>query len=390
MRRQLVPAALTLALAACTTAPPKKTPSPVVITPVAPDRSQQVPPLEAPAAPDPWQRLRDSFAMADCEADPSIMAWARTYTRSPARFESQLAAALPRLAYVQEVASQYDVAGEFVLLPWVESHFQPVASRARNRPAGMWQIMPATAAAMGLRVDSHYDGRLDVPAAAHAVMKALRRYHERFHDWRVADYAYNAGEFAVGKLIRTHGAPAAEPAIPALPVRPVTREHLAKLLAIACVVRQPERFGVTLPTLSPEHQLVKVPLGKSLPVARAADHAGMDVDRFKHLNAAFRSDTIDANKVSYLMLPAEHAQQFRTAVVEQSTRPLAEQQDTAPETDATAPDTPAPPRHTVKPGDSLWGIAKRYAVSVGDLERWNRLRGPSIKPGLVLQVGAGR
>ena len=399
MSRRLLPFTLTLVLTACATGPSQKTHHPVVTTPIATDGSQLLPPSEtAPQAQiDVWQQLRSRFEMADCAADPAITAWARTYTRHPKQFESQLSAVLPRLIYVQQVADHYDVAGEFVLLPWVESHFQPVPGRHRNRAAGMWQIMPATAGAMGLRVDDSYDGRLDVPAATHAVMKELQRYHRRFNDWRLADYAFNAGEFAVRKLVKKHGAPTELPAIPELPVRRGTREHLSKLLAIACVVREPARFGVTLPALPPERQLVKVPVDQSLSITDAASHAGMSVDRFKHLNAAFRSDTIDAQAASYLMLPAMHVQQFRSALINEtaSITANADRGPSAPlsgsandsQPSATAAATPTR-HHTVRPGDSLWRIARHYSVSVDELQRWNHLRGKSIKPGLVLKVGS--
>lgn len=397
MNRRLLPVTLTLVLTACATAPSQKTHHPVVTTPIAADRSRLLPPSETAAPPqtDVWEQLRSRFAMADCAADPAITAWARTYTRNPARFESLLSAALPRLSYVQQVAAQYDVAGEFVLLPWIESHYQPVPQRRRNQPAGMWQIMPATAGAMGLRVDDSYDGRLDVPAATHAVMKQLQRYHKRFNDWRLADYAFNAGEFAVRKLVKKHGAPAALPAIPALPVHRGTREHLSKLLAIACVIREPARFGVTLPTLAPERQLVKVPVDQSLSVTKAASHAGMSVDRFKHLNAAFRSDIIDGQAASYLVLPAKHARQFRAALVNESSgasadadRAQAISPGNAGGQEPAAKRHASPRHHTVRPGDSLWRIARHYAVSVDDLQRWNHLRGQSIKPGLVLKIGS--
>ncbi len=170
---------------------------------------------------------------------------------------------------------------------------------------------------MGLRVDGNYDARLDVPASANAVMKLLEQYHEQFRDWRVADYAYNAGEFTIRKMIQTHGMPAEQPVIPHWPVRKVTREHLTKLLAMACVVREPERFNVSLPTLPDEQHLVQVKISRSMPIARAADHAGMSVDALRQLNPAFRSDMIDAGAASYLILPARHVRQFGDALLEQ-------------------------------------------------------------------------
>lgn len=48
-------------------------------------------------------------------------------------------------------------------------------------------------------------------------------------------------------------------------------------------------------------------------------------------------------------------------------------------------------RYTVAPGDTLFGIALEYDVSVADIRRWNNLSGDSIRPGqeLVLHVRGG-
>lgn len=386
-RVSLLPLILSMVLTACANVPSGKPhPARVETTPVAPAAGQPIAPsVEMAPQPPPtdsnvWERLRSSFAMADCDADPSVLLQARRYTRHPRQFEKRLLEVMPRLVYVQQVAAQYDVAGEFVLLPWVESHFQPVSGR-RHRPAGMWQIMPVTADAMGLRIDDRYDGRLDVNAAANAVMKLLKQYHDRFHDWRVVDYAYNAGEYSIRKMIRKHGLPADEPVIPAWPVRRVTREHLTRLLAIACVVREPARFNVSLPHLSEEKHLVRIPIPHPIPMARAADHAGMPVDSLKDLNAAFRGDLVNPRVNSYLLLPRGHVQQFRDALLNQSTSASADLRPTDPRDHASSRKT-----YTVRPGDSLWKIAHDCSVSVAQLRRWNQLTGHTLKPGQVLQV----
>ena len=407
--KRLLPLALSALLTACaTTPPPRSEPGPLPVPPAS--AAIETPPPTVTAAPAPeasdvWDRLRGSFAMADCDADPAVLSWARRYTRNPQRFEQEVRDALPKLTYVQQVAAEHDVAGEFVLLPWVESGFRPIPGR-RDRPAGMWQIMPTTAAAMGLRVDRHYDGRLDVQASADAVMKLLSHYHDQFHDWRVADYAYNAGEFRTRKLVQQHGLPPATPVIPRWPVHDITREHLTKLLAMACVVREPDRFHVSLPTLTPSQHLVSVALPHSMPLARAADRAGMPLDQLKNLNAAFRNDVADTSIASYLMMPVSHAQQFRDALLNQAASASA---DRLPEasfatgigaadaTDASAAGAkPAQTvagrarTHRVKSGESLWLLARHYSVSVGDLQRWNHLHGQSIKPGQVLKISASR
>lgn len=393
--KRLLPLVLSALLSACATTPvPHPEPVPVPAAPPALAPVETVSPAAtaepAPQTGNVWDRLRGSFAMADCDADPAVLSWARRYTNNPQRFEQEVREALPKLTYVQQVAAEHGVAGEFVLLPWIESGFRPIPGR-RGRPAGMWQIMPTTAAAMGLRVDRHYDGRLDVQAAADAVMKLLSRYHDQFHDWRIADYAYNTGEFRARRLVEQHGLPPETPAIPHWPVHDITREHLTKLLAMACVVREPGRFHVSLPTLSPSQHLVSVPLPHSMPLARAADRAGMPLDQLKNLNAAFRNDIADTSVASYLMLPVSHAQQFRDALLVQADSASADRLPGSTfETNAgpdPAPVAAKPARtHRVKSGESLWQLARHYSVSVNDLQRWNHLHGEHIKPGQVLKV----
>lgn len=48
-------------------------------------------------------------------------------------------------------------------------------------------------------------------------------------------------------------------------------------------------------------------------------------------------------------------------------------------------------RYTVAPGDTLFGIALEYDVSVADIRRWNNMSGDNIRPGqeLVLHVRGG-
>lgn len=390
--RQLLPAVVSLVLAACAGVSPPPRPQHLTahLLPVA---APAMPALANPAtATGPtapldsfWDKLRNSFVLSDCDADPEVLRWAGKYTRNPALFEQTLRTGLPRLIYVQQVAAQYDVAGEFVLLPWVESRFRP-ASPSRHSPAGMWQIMPITAKSMGLHVDRHYDGRLDVAAATHAVMKLLQRYQHQFHDWRLTDYAYNSGEFSVLRVIRKHGLPPSTPALPDWPVRRVTREHLAKLLAMACVVRDPARFHVTLPTLPAPQRLVKMPVHKPMSITLAARQAGMSVDALKYINGAFRGDTISTDNAAYLLLPSRHAQQFHLGMAEQP-HASGDTLLTRLEPGSQHENKPAARRtHQVRRGESLWQIAHDYSVSIGQLQQLNHLSGDTIKPGQVLQL----
>lgn len=404
---RILPGALVLALAACAgtpsrqsaTPPPGKLVKPPQGKPIVGDVARTI---SAPAAPrdtaNVWDQLRGSFAMADCDADPAIMDWARRYTQNPTAFEAQMREVMPRLIYVQQIAAKHGVAGEFALLPWVESHYRPVPGNKGN-PAGMWQIMPVTANALGMRVDKNFDGRLDMPKATDSIMALLKRYHDDLGDWRMADYAFNAGEFAARKLIDRYGLPADEPAIPKMPVKRVTREHLTKLLAISCVVREPGRFRVNLPLISTEQQLVSVDLDQSMPIAQAANHAGMTVDELKDLNAGFRNGYFDKHAASYLVMPSGRVEQFRNSLL-QNAGNVAAAGTVSPSSPTSGPSTmddeitnrdkaqaTTPTRtHTVKAGETLWNIARHYSIDVNQLKRWNRLQGSSLRLGQVLRL----
>ncbi|MGC1548866.1 MAG: LysM peptidoglycan-binding domain-containing protein [Rhodanobacter sp.] len=407
-RLRTLPLSLSLLLAACATTPTPSLHAPTIAPPkpVTPDITPAVvKPTTAVAQGNVWDQLRGSFAMADCDADPRILGWAQRYTQNPQRFESQMSDIMPSLVYVEQVAAAHGVAGEFALLPWVESQFQPVPGH-RSRPAGMWQIVPSTASVMGLHMDRNYDGRLDVPAATESVMSLLSRYHDDLQDWRLVDYAYNAGEFSMRQQLQRHGTPPAEPAIPKLPVRAVTREHLTKLLAIACVIRDPARFNVSLPVLPSDQHLETVQIEHPMTLANAANHAGMPVNALKQLNAGFSSDKVNPVASTQLLLPHRNAEQWRNAMQQASDgeltasvtpQPAALPQlptdsDTPIQDDAEnapAPDTKAQIKtHKVRPGESLWQIAHNYSVSVSQLQRWNGLQGSRVKPGQILKLGS--
>ena len=347
---------------------------------------------QATARPDDvWKQLRDSFVMADCDADPSVTQWARRYTRNAPHFESRLRLALPQLIYIQQVAAEHDVPGEFVLLPWVESHFQATPEKRRGS-VGIWQIMPKTARAMGLRMDAHYDGRLDLQASSNAVMKLLTAYHGRFQDWHMAGYAFNAGEFATARFIKSQRTPTTRTPIPEWAGHDVTEQHLSQLLAIACVVRDPSRFGVSLPTLPRNQQLTTVRVAGKIALTVAARRADMSVVALKQLNAAFLNDMVDGSSGADLLMPAAHATRFLAANVNQIGT-------TATDDDMSSAQTSAPTAarqqevrvmgtHRIHAGESLWQIAQRFAVTVRQLRRWNHLDGDALHPGEMLQVSA--
>lgn len=401
---------LTLALAACTmlaacaTQPPAKPePTPAVVAPLP-----MVPPPPAPTVRphprnEPWAGIVASDVMQDCTDAPLIRANAEMYTRYPEQFEQLLRQSLPLIIYVHNQLQAAGIPGEFSMLPMLESSYNPAEPGRHGDPAGMWQLMPRTARWRGLVITRDYDGRLDPVASTQVATTMLKSFERRFGDWRLVDMAYNAGPYAVLAALRDRPDATSKP-IPDLPLSRVTRNHLARLMALSCILRQPQRFHVTLPQPSAADELAAVTVPAGTRLRDAARLADLDEARVRELNPGYRGTRIPADSPGTLLLPAAAAQTLAAALTIDASESIAQVDTTepdagpgnrvplpdepaAPADDAAASPDPAPmPRHRVHRGETLWSIAHRYHVSVDDLKRWNHLHGDALRVGERLRI----
>lgn len=70
---------------------------------------------------------------------------------------------------------------------------------------GPWQLMPATARILGLRVSRQIDERTNYIKSTHAAAKYLDDLYDQFGDWLLVIAAYNGGPGNVLKAIRKSG-----------------------------------------------------------------------------------------------------------------------------------------------------------------------------------------
>ena len=413
-----------LLLAACSTAPRK--PALAARVPeagVAPARVESRPPPTATPVPtaelSPWAQLRNRFALPDCDYSPDVLRLAQWFSADPTGFAESLRQSLPFLLYVAQRIEQRGMPGEFALLPYIESNYVPLASSG-DRAAGIWQLLPDTAREAGLRIGNGYDGRLDVTASTAAALDLLERYYDRFGDWRVADMAFNAGPYRIAKLLGDSEVPTSAAELGRLRVDAHTHRHLAKLLAVACVVSDPARFDVELPEPAATDLLTAISLPAPLDLQLAARLTDMDAMRLRQLNPGYVHGRMPSAGPYRLLLP-ETQSRMLTATLDKLPQPLwrewheialhesetldvlaqAHDIDAAAlaSANALAPDATLAPgtrvlvpgrgaatavaalshtvesaeTHIVRAGDTLWRIARSAHVALSDLLQWNGL-----------------
>lgn len=391
-------------LAACAVEPHKPPPKPAtVITHPQPPAPAVAPPAPAPSEGEPWTSLVASFAMDDCNDSPLVHDELAVYTRSPAHFEDMLRHALPLMVYVQKRLAASGIPGEFVMLPMLESSYNIAEPGRRGDPAGMWQLMPHTARRHGLAINRDYDGRLDPVASTGAAIAMLKAFDQQFGNWRLADLAYNAGSGAVADALHGHKNPG-DSAIPDIGLGAISRKHLAKLMALSCIIREPQRFHVELPQPTAADRLQAIDVPKGLKLQTIAGMANISESDLRALNAGYRGSRIPAHSPGKLLLPAVAADKLAAALDVNTSEPVAQVDAHDPGASSGSgvrtPAEPDPPQpaadparhaseghsHVVRKGETLWSIAHRYHVTIGELKRWNHLNGGDIRPGEELRV----
>ena len=132
---------------------------------------------------------------------------------------------MPRL---RAVFAAEGVPPELAWLAEAESSLNP-AARSPVGAKGLFQFMPATAEAMGLRTWLP-DERTDPEKSARAAAQYLKKLHARFGNWALVLAAYNAGEGRVGRLLGAKGAKNYTAIADALPAE--TRMYVPKVCAL--------------------------------------------------------------------------------------------------------------------------------------------------------------
>lgn len=168
---------------------------------------------------------------------PHYNLWLARLRARPAPARAPELMPLLRAAFAAE-----GVPPELAWLAEAESSLNP-AARSPAGAKGLFQFMPDTAKAMGLRTFLP-DERTDPPRSARAAARYLRTLHGRFGNWALVLAAYNAGEGRVGRTLAARRAATFTAIAEDLPAE--TRMYVPKVCALIAT-----RTGVTPDRLAP-------------------------------------------------------------------------------------------------------------------------------------------
>jgi hypothetical protein len=134
------------------------------------------------------------------------------------------------------ILQQYNIPEDFKYLPVVESGFTNATSRVGAQ--GVWQFMPATAAAMGLEVRYDKDERNHLLKSTHAACRYLQQLYRQLHSWTLAAAAYNAGAGNISRNIRKQGSSDYYQLL----LNNETAQYIYKIIAVKQLFESPEMY----------------------------------------------------------------------------------------------------------------------------------------------------
>ncbi|NNF51540.1 MAG: LysM peptidoglycan-binding domain-containing protein [Gammaproteobacteria bacterium] len=295
------------------------------------------------------------------------------YRRHPDYMNRVFRRSEPYLFHIVESIEARGMPGELALLPIVESAFDPFAY-SHGRAAGLWQFIPATGRRFGLKQNWWYDGRRDVTEATRAALDYLETLAGMFDgDYLLAVAAYNSGEGVVRRAIRRNQRAGQPTDFWHLRLPPETRAYVPKLLALRELVRIPEEYGLELPVVADRAYFSQVATEGQIDLALAADLAGIDLDTLYSLNPGFNRWATDPDGPHRLLVPVENA-----AMLTEALQSLPPAQRVRWE------------RHTIKSGDNLGALARRYGTTIALIKDVNNLRSNNIRVGDDLMIPRSR
>ena len=383
---------------------------------------------------DVWQRIRSGFKIEDAASENSLVSIHESwYAARPDYVRRMVDRSRRYLFHIVQEVDRRAMPMEIALLPMIESAFNPTALSSSDA-SGIWQFIPSTGRHYGLKQDDWYDGRRDFTAATSAALDYLGKLYLDFGDWQLALAAYNCGEGCVARAIQKNVDQGLPTDYASLTLPNETRHYVPKLLAIKNLIRNPAQFGVALDTLPNQPYFNQVSVHANMDIHAAARLADMNSNDFIALNSAFPRNLIRSDTPVNLLVPVDKADQFKHNL-ETSTwdswQPFAAQKGDRLEAIAkrfkvsiarlkeynlfqlkrgklvraqsilvpikgrgviSSPKAPSVSvseetnQHLVESGDTLFGVARRYGLTVTQLAQANPNLNGGLKAGQTLRL----
>jgi membrane-bound lytic murein transglycosylase D len=272
---------------------------------------------------------------------------------------------------IRKTLKEYGLPQELLYLSMIESGFSPNAY-SRSHAVGLWQFIQSTGRLYGLKVDKWVDERRDPQKSTVAAVRHLKDLYTTFGDWNLALAAYNCGESRVQRAIERQGTRD----FWKLDLPRQTEEYVPRFIAAVHIARDPESHGLRA-IYDPPIETESILVTRSIRLSRIAEACAMSVDEVRALNPSIRRDVTPPHAAGIEV----HLPIGKVALLSERLNQIPHE----PEPIATLAASGG--SHTVRRGETLSAIARRYGTTPQKLAKANRLKvGSIIRAGQRLRI----
>ncbi|MEX1189907.1 MAG: LysM peptidoglycan-binding domain-containing protein [Bacteroidia bacterium] len=291
----------------------------------------------------------------------------------------------------EEALSRHKMPLELKYLAIVESALNP-AARSRVGAQGLWQFMYATGKLFKLDVSSYVDERCDPIQSTEAACLYMKYLYSIYKDWSLVLAAYNSGPGNVNKAIRRSGGKTNYWDLrPYLPKE--TAGYVPAFIAAAYVMtytREHNLYPIMPKAIFSEIDTLHI--NKKVTFSQLSQVLDMPVEDIAFLNPAYLHNLIPSTDKYYVLtLPKSKIATFinNEAIIYDYKSPQQSRLDSLMTINNV--NTPVNTKiHTVRSGESLSIIARKYGVTVNEIKRWNNLKTSRLLRGQRLKVSPSR
>lgn len=338
-----------------------------------------------------WDVLREHIHLNHQLNQPEVQHQIHWLVSHPSYIQN-LSASEPYIYHIVTEVKKRGLPGELALIPMLESAYDPFAYSGVGA-AGLWQLMPGTGSELGLKRDWWFDARRSIGPSTDAALNYLAYLNKFFRgDWTLAIAAYDAGEGTIARAIKKNGQALPRVNFWRLPLPLETRLYVPRLLALAELIKYPERYKVRLPHIPHVPYFEEVDIGSQINLTEAARLAGISYRDLIKLNPGFNRWKMAPSQPFKLLIPTKKVAHFKENLAgfsQKSRRAIGQQ----PPSQVSKAPSSVPFLSTykvlyiVQKGDNYQSLEKRYEVSQKDLQKWNRLSDKALlNPGQALVI----
>lgn len=303
-----------------------------------------------------WEYLQENSELKNYTIDKTTQRYIDNHLRDKKLFNRFLENSTFYIFYVIEKLNEAELPVELALVPFIESNYDPF-SISPSGAVGLWQFMPSTGRLYELDKSWWQEDRHDPFLSTNAAVEYFDYLFERFdNDLFHSLASYNAGPTLVDSRIKRNIKLNKDPSFSNLRLPSQAKSYIPKFIAIYEIISNPEKYNVELPDIPFKQLVERVEINGQVEILAFSDFVGLKPEFVYKLNAGYTKWASAPGEKSIFYIPLEKAN-----LINSDKEIFLEENKINWIT------------HKIKPGDSLWELARKYDTRVEIIKKINFL-----------------